>query len=116
MSLRSRLDRLETDLRATLQRLTGESIVTIRRERTLQERLAFCRVAERAQALRAAGVPCPLLPTDRDVIEDRDGARLIGGAVLASADDWPPYLSITTRVVELCKERGGPEIGAALVR
>lgn len=111
MTLHTRLDRLESDLHATVQRLTADVAAALVPELTLAERRAFCRVVERVQTLWAAGVPCPVLPTNGDVAVDREGVRLPGGAVLATADEWTLYRRVADRVVELWAERDGPDLG-----
>ncbi len=111
MTLETRLGRLEDGLHATVLRLTSEVTATLKRERSIPERRAFCRVADRVLALRRAGLPCPGLPTDRDVIAEGDGVRLPGGAVLATVEEWALYRRVAVRAVELWKEIDGPEIG-----
>jgi hypothetical protein len=79
--------------------MTAEVVERINREHTPAERRAFCRVAKRVQALRSAGVLCPILPTDSEVLADSDGARLLSGAVLATtAEEWAHYWHISDRV------------------
>jgi hypothetical protein len=112
MTRAARLERLEADLHATVQRLSAEVAATIRGEASIPERQAFCRVAWRVLELRQAGDDVPGLPGDGDVVQDGDDVRLAGcGTVLCSAAEWPMYLTLARRAVELYEEAGGPAVG-----
>jgi hypothetical protein len=109
MTRAARLERLEADLHATVQRLSAEVAATIRGEASIPERQAFATVAERWLVLRSTGRAT--LPADADVVQDGNVVRVASGAVLCSAAEWPLYLTVARRVVELWEERDGPAIG-----
>jgi hypothetical protein len=112
MSRAARLERLEADLHATVQRVTAEVVERIKGEASIPERRAFCRVAGRALELRQAGDDVLPLPGDGEVVQDGGAVRLAGcGAVLCTAAEWPMYLTVARRVVEIYEEAGGPAIG-----
>ena len=110
-NLKRRLAQLETDVHDDVRRLTADLVATLNRELSIPERRAFCRVAERVQALRSAGVPCPMLPSGIDATAHGDGVRLPGGELLATnGEEWALYRRAAARVRELWEARGGPDI------
>jgi hypothetical protein len=111
MSRATRLERLEAELHATVKRVTAEVVERINREHAPEERRAFCRVAWRVLELRTAGLWPEHLPSAADVVQDGDVVRTACGAVLCTAAEWPMYLTLARRAVELYEEAGGPSIG-----